>query len=108
MEFRMSVWSSDPSVVSEIAQIEIDGVTIRQPNVIREIFNPPVDFIFTIVATMSANVAAQLIAKKIWEILKKKKEPEFKIDYQPVEINVQKIEVVIINRLKEKEKESSN
>jgi hypothetical protein len=103
MELHVSVRSSDPNVASDIAQMKIEGVTIKQRLIIREIINPPVDFIFGIAVTLSVNVIAQLIAKRLWEILKDKKETELTINNQPIEINAQKIEQLILISLKEKE-----
>ena len=102
MELHVSVRSSDPNVASELAQMKIEGVTIKQHRVIKEIFPEPVDFIFSIAVTLGVNVAAQLIARRLWEILKDKKETELKINNQPIEINAQKIEQLILS-LKEKE-----
>jgi|GEM_PF-3944169 len=103
MELHVSVRSSDPNVASEIAQMKIEGVTTKQRLVIKEIFNPPVDFILGIAVTLGVNVAAQLIARRLWEILKDKKETQLTINNQPIEINAQKIEQLILISLKEKE-----
>ena len=40
MQLYVSVRSSDPNVKSEIAQMKINGVTIKQQKVIKEISNP--------------------------------------------------------------------
>jgi len=104
MELHVSVRSSDPNVASELAQMKIEGVTIKQRLIIKEIINPPVDFIFSIAVTLGVGVTAQLIARKLWEILKDKKETELTINNQPIEINAQKIEQLIFISLKEKEK----
>jgi len=103
MELHVTVRSSDPNVASEIAQMKIEGVTVKRSLVIKEIINPPVDFILSIAATLGVNVAAQLVARRLWEILKDKKETKLTINNQPVEINAQKIEQVILVSLKEKE-----
>ena len=103
MELNVSVRSSDPKVVSQIAQIKIEGVTIKQSLVIKEIVNPPVDFIISIAVTLGVNIAAQLIARRLWEILKDKKETRLTISNQPIEINAQKIEELILISLKERE-----
>lgn len=105
METRISVRSSDPNIASEITQIKIEGVTIRQRLVIREVFNPPVDFIIEVAKDIAIAVAAQLIARKLWEKLKDKKGTELTINNQPTEINVQNIEQLVLISLKEKEKE---
>lgn len=105
MELQINVRSSDPNVASEIAQMKIEGVTVTRPRIIKEIFNPPVDFILGIAVTLGVNVAAQLIARKLWEILKDKKETELTINNQPIEINAQKIEQLILISLKEKKNE---
>ena len=104
MELHISVRSSDPNVASEIAQMKIEGVTVKQSLVIKEIINPPVDFVLGIAVTVGVNVAAQLIARKLWEILKNKKETELAIGGQQVQINIQVIEQQIINALKEEKK----
>jgi len=103
MQLYVSVRSSDPNVKSEIAQMKINGVTIKRRKVLKEILNPPVDYIFYIAITLGINVAAQLIANKLWEILKDKKETELTINNQPIEINAQKIKQLILISLKEKE-----
>ena len=105
MELHVRVRSSDPNVASEIAQMKIEGVTIKQGLVIKEIINPPVDFILDVAKTLVVAVAAQLIARKLWEILKNKKETELIIGSQPVQMNIQMIEQQIINVLKEEEEE---
>jgi len=105
MEFRISVRSSDPNVESEVAQMKIDGVAVRQRSVIREIFNPPVDFILEVATTLAVSVAADLIARRLWEILKDKK-AELTIENRPVQVNIQMIEQQIINVLKEEKPES--
>jgi len=102
MEFHISVRSSDPTVASEIAQMKIEGVTIRQRLVIREILNPPVDFVLDVAKTLAVSVAAQLIARKLWQILKDRKQTELTINNQPIEINAQKIEQLILISLKDK------
>jgi len=83
--------------------MKIEGVTVKQRLVIKEIINPPVDFILGITVTLGVNVAAHLIARRLWEILKNKKETELTINNQPIEINAQKIEQLILISLKEKE-----
>jgi len=103
MELHVNVRSSDPNVALEIAQMKIEGVTIKQRLVIKEIINPPVDFILDVAKTLALAVAAQLIARKLWEILKDKEETELTIGSQPVQINIQMIEQQIINVLKEEE-----
>lgn len=104
MELYITVRSSDPNIVSEIAQMKIGGVTIKQRLVTKEIINPPVDFVLDVAKTLALAVAAQLIARKLWEILKDKKETELTIGSQRIQINnVQLIEQQIINVLKEKE-----
>lgn len=103
MELHVSVRSSDPNVASEIAQMKIEGVTVRRRMVLKEIFPEPVDYIFGIAVTLGVNAIAQLIAKGLWEILKDKKETELTINNQPIEINAQKIEQLILISLKEKE-----
>lgn len=59
--FRISVRSSDQNVASQIAHMKIDEVTVREVQTIKEIVNPPVDFILDILITLSVNVAAQLV-----------------------------------------------
>jgi len=49
-------------------------------------------------------VAAQLIARKLWEILEKDKETELTINGQLIEINADKIGQLIIISSKEEEK----
>jgi hypothetical protein len=105
MELYVSVRSSDPNVQSGIAQMKIEGVTVRQPRTIKEILNPPIDYILSITVTFGVSVTAQIIARKLWEILKDKKETELTINNQPIEINAQKIEQLILISLKEKENE---
>lgn len=106
VELHISVRSSDPNVASEIAQMKIEGVTVTKLRTIKEIFNPPVDFILGIAVTLGVNVLAQLIARKLWEILKDKKETELTINNQPIETSAEKIEQLIVISLKEKEPKS--
>lgn len=103
MKLHVSVRSSDPNVASEIAQMKIEGVTIKQRLVTKEIINPPVDFILSIGVPLFVSVTAQLIARMLWEILKDKKETQLTINNQPIEVNAQKIEQLILISLKEKE-----
>jgi len=105
MEFKITVRSTDPSVAYEISQMKIEGVTIRRSMEIREIFPEPIDFFVGIAST----VVAQLVARYIYDKLKDKKETivQFSVNNQIVEINAEKIEQVIINLAKEKEKKSS-
>ena len=106
MELHISVRSSDPNLVSQLAQMKIEGITITKLRTIKEIVNPPVDFILSIALSLGVNVAAQLIARKLWEILKGKKETELTIGTQQVQINnIQVIEQQIINILKEEKDE---
>jgi hypothetical protein len=104
MEFTITVRSTDPSVAYEISQMKIEGVTIRERDSkqIREIYPEPIYFI----VSFASAVLAQLIANYLYDKLKDKKEKvmEFSIDNQSVQINAEKIEQVIINLVKEKEK----
>jgi hypothetical protein len=99
MEFTITIRSTDPSVAYEIGQMQIEGVTIKRSMKIREVFPEPIDFI----VGFASAVAAQLIARYIYDKLKDKKEEvmELSINNQPVEINTEKIEQVIINIEKE-------
>jgi hypothetical protein len=102
LSFRMSVRSSDPNLASQIAEIKIEGVTVTRLLPIKEIINPPVDFIFGVSVTLSVNVAAQLIGRKLWGIIKSKKEAELKIGGQQIQTdNLRTIEQKIIYVLNE-------
>ncbi len=107
MKLHVSVRSSDLTtrtrIASEIAQMKIEGVTIKQSLTIKEIFPEPIDYILSIAVNLAVTVTAQLIANKLWEILKDKKETKLTINNQPIEINAQKIEQLILISLKEKE-----
>src|SRR4030042_6777070 len=102
MEFRISVRSSDPNVASEISLAKIEGVTIKQQLTIREIVNPPIDFIVYVGEHVVLPVAVSLIAKLLYDKLKERRDNKLTINNQPVAINAHKIEKVIINQLKEK------
>jgi hypothetical protein len=105
MKLEISIRSPDPNVASEIAQAEIEGITIRRQIILREIMTPPVDFIFDIAKTLALSVAAHLIARLLYDKLKGREGNRLTINNQSVEINAEKIEQLIINVLKEEEKE---
>lgn len=102
LSFSMSVRSSDPNIASQIAEMKIEGVTVTRLMTIKEIINPPVDFILGVLVTLNVNVAAQLIGRKLWEIIKNKREAELKIEGQQIQTNnIRTIEQQIIYVLKE-------
>jgi len=69
------------------------------------VLNPPIDFIIEVARDITIAVAAQLIARKLWEKLKDKKGTELTINNHPAEIiNAQNIEQLILISLKEEEK----
>jgi hypothetical protein len=99
MEFHISVRSSDPNVADEIAQTKIEGVTIKQleTNRIMEILHPPIDFVVYIGEHVALPIAASLIARFLYDKLKRRKDNQLQINYQPVKVNAHSIEQVIIN-----------
>lgn len=103
MKLHVSVRSSDPNVASEIAQMKIEGVTIKKSLTIREIVKPPIDFLVYIGEHVVLPIVVSLIARKLYDILKGRKDNKLTIQNQSVEINTQKIEQLILISLKEKE-----
>ncbi len=103
MKFTITIRSPDPNVASEIGQMKIEGVTIKQQLTIREIENPPIDFLVYIGEHVVLPIAVSLIAKKLYDELKGRKDNELQINNKSVEINAEKIEQVIINLSKKEE-----
>lgn len=104
MKFQITIWSPDRNIESEITQAKIEGITIRRHLVIREIINPPIDFIVYVGEHIALPIAASLIARFLYDKLKGKKETELIINNQPVEISAEKIEQLII-KIEKEEKE---
>jgi hypothetical protein len=103
MQFEISIRSSDPNIGTEITRAKIaEGITIRQRLILREIVNPPIDFIVYVGENVALPVAASLIAKFLYDKLKERRDNKLTINNQPiVNVNVQNIEQLIINVVKE-------
>lgn len=103
MNLDVSIRFSDPKVASEIADAKIaDGINIQRKLTLREMVNPPIDFIISIGANLAVAVAAHLIARFLYDKLKVGKDNRLTINDNSVEINAEKIEQLIINIEKEK------
>jgi hypothetical protein len=109
MELEISVESRDKNIESELTKTKIaDGVSIHIKNrTLREIVGLPeiVNLIVYIGKKVALPVAATLLAKFLYDKLKKRKDNKLMINNTQVEINAEKIEKLIINVLKEEEKE---
>lgn len=106
MNLDVSIRFSDPKVASEIADAKIaDGIKIQRKLTLREMVNPPIDFIISIGANLAVAVAAHLIARFLYDRLKVGKDNRLTINDNSVEINAEKIEQLIINIEKEKKDE---
>jgi hypothetical protein len=106
MELRLSVRSLDPNVRIDIPNGKIaEGITIKQELILKEIVNPPIDFIVYIAEYYALPVAATLTANYLYDKLKDRKDKPITINEQPVEINAKNIEQVIIINLSKKEDE---
>ncbi len=104
MELRLSIRSLDPNVRIEIPNTQIaEGIMIRQRLALREIANPPIDYVILIAESITIQVAAQLIANYLWAKLKHRKDKPITINKQPVEINAENVEQLIIIKLSKKE-----
>ena len=104
MNFTITVRSPDENVAYEITEAKIEGVTIKrlESNRIMEILNPPIDFLVYVGEHVALPIAASLIARWLYDKLKGRKDNQLQINSQPIEINLQKIERVIINLKEEK------
>lgn len=105
MKLDISVRSSDPNVHSKLAEANIaDGITIQQKKTLREMVNPPIDYLVFIGLNVGLPIAVSLIANFLYDVLKGKKDNELTINNKSVEINTEKIEQLIINIEKEEKK----
>jgi hypothetical protein len=104
MQFRLSIRSLDPNVRLEIPNGEIaKGITIRECMTIREIENPPIDFIVYVAEHYALPILATLTAKYLYDKLKDRKDKKIMINNQVVEINAKNIENqinIIVNQSK--------
>jgi len=105
MKLEISIRSSDPNVHSEIAEAKIaDGITIHRKKTLREMVNPPIDYLVFIGANIAIPIAVHLIARFLYDVLKGEKDNTLTISDKSIEINAEKIEQLIINISKEEEK----
>ncbi|MGD0645543.1 MAG: hypothetical protein ABSA75_11625 [Candidatus Bathyarchaeia archaeon] len=106
MELRLSIRSLDPNVRIEIPNGEIaKGITIKQELNLKEILNPPLDFVVNIAEYYVLPVAATLTANYLYDKLKGRKDKPITINEEQVEINAENIEQLIIINLKKKKDE---
>jgi len=107
MELELSIRSVDPNVRIDIPSGKIaEGIFIEQSLTLKEIANPPVDYILFIAENILLPVAATLIADYLWKYLNKRKDQPITINNQTVEINTKKIEQhinIIINQSKKED-----
>jgi hypothetical protein len=102
MKIDISVRSSNPNVHSKIAEAEIaDGITIHRKKILREMVNPPIDYLVFIGANIAVPIAVNLIARFLYEVLKGEKDNKLTINNKPIAINAEKIEQLIISIEKE-------
>jgi hypothetical protein len=94
------------NVHSKIAEAKItDGITIHRENTLREMVNPPIDYVVFIGANIVIPIAVNLIARFLYDVLKDDKDSKLAINDKPIEINAEKIEQLIINISKEEKEE---
>lgn len=98
MNFTLSIRSLNPNERISIPNGKIaDGITMKREHTIREILNPPVDFLVSIAQNYALPVAAALTAEYIIRYLKGKKDEKIEINNNTVNINPIEIEQLIIN-----------
>ena len=106
MKLDISVRSSDPSIHSKIAEAKIaDGITIQQKKTLREMVNPPIDYLVFIGVNIAVPIAVNLIARFLYDVLKGEKDNKLTINNKSIEINAEKIEQLIINIEKEEKEQ---
>ena len=71
----------------------------------REMVNPPIDYVVFIGANIVIPIAVNLIARFLYDVLKDDKDSKLAINDKPIEINAEKIEQLIINISKEEKEE---
>ena len=103
MKLDISIQSSDLNVGKEIAVGQIvDGITIERKKILREVVGVSfLDYVILIGEGIAIQVAANVIAKYLYDKLKDRKNTNLTINYKSVEINAEKIEQLIINIEKE-------
>lgn len=102
MKLEISVRSSDPNVHGKIREAKIaDGITIQENKTLREIVNPPIDYLVFIGVNIAVPIAVNLIARFLYDVLKGEKDNKLTINDKSIEINAEKIEQLIINIEKE-------
>jgi len=72
---------------------------------LREMVNPPIDYVVFIGANIVIPIAVNLIARFLYDVLKDDKDSKLAINDKPIEINAEKIEQLIINISKEEKEE---
>jgi hypothetical protein len=72
---------------------------------LREMVNPPIDYVVFIGANIVIPIAVNLIARFLYDVLKDDKDSKLVINDKPIEINAEKIEQLIINISKEEKEE---
>jgi hypothetical protein len=82
-----------------------DGITINQILTLREITNPPIDFLINLAQNYALPVAAALTADYIFQYIKDRKDKRIQINNEIVKVNVIEIKQVIINIIQVKEEE---
>jgi hypothetical protein len=110
MELELSIRSVDPNVRIDIPSGKIaEGVFIEQSLTLKEIANPPVDYILFIAENILLPVTSTLIANYLLKYLDKRKDKPITINNQTVQINAKNIEQqinIIINQSKKENDEN--
>ena len=103
MKLDIRIGSYDQNVGNEISKANIaNGITIERKFILRESVSAVIysDFVF-IIQNLAVPIAATLIANFLYDKLKRGKDNHLTINNQPIEINAEKIEHLIINIEKE-------
>lgn len=58
MQLRFSIRSDDPNLIKELEKEVPEGISVRQKLTIKEMVNPPIDFI----VTNTKDIAVQVFA----------------------------------------------
>lgn len=82
-----------------------EGITIKQDRMVKEILNPPIDFLVSIIQNYGIAVAAALTAEYLFRYLDRR-EKQVEINNQVININLVEIKQVIINIYQSEKDES--
>ena len=98
MNFTLSIRSLNPEEHVNIPNGKIaEGITIKKEHILKEIFNPPVDFLITVAQNYALPVVATLTAEYIIRYLWDKKDKKIEINNHIINVNQMEIKQLIIN-----------